>query len=42
MPSRSGGGVYSTESPSFGGSVALTELDGLDGLSLLSFVIVSV
>ena len=31
MPSRSGGGVYSTESPSFGGSVALTELDGLEG-----------
>ena len=42
MPSRSGGGVYSRDSPSFGSSVALTELDGLvglDGLSLLSFVI---
>jgi len=31
MPSRSGGGVYSRESPSFGGSVELTELDGLEG-----------
>ena len=60
MPSRSGGGVYSTDSPSFGGSVALTELDGLgasvglevlegfvgleglDGLSLLSFFIIHI
>ena len=38
MPSRSGGGVYSTQSPSFGSSVELTELDfleesvGLEGL----------
>ena len=44
MPSRSGGGVYSRDSPSFGGSVELTELDdlgasvwleGLDGLEWL-------
>ena len=41
MPSRSGGGVYSRESPSFGGSVELTELDclgasvGLEGLDEL-------
>ena len=42
MPSRSGGGVYSRDSPSFGGSMALTELDGLVGFVELVDSLVSV